>query len=81
MNALDEVLMSYRDMFGAKTERANGVHRAARAEVAEMRALLRECLSAVRFSLDADKEGGFTHTVMAWERVITRIDAVLEGAK
>ena len=37
MSALDEVLESYRDMFGVKTDRANETHRLACEEVARLR--------------------------------------------
>lgn len=37
MTALDEVLESYRDMFGVKTDRANEIHRLACEEVSRLR--------------------------------------------
>lgn len=37
MSAIDEVLESYRDMFGVKTERANQTHRLACEELARLR--------------------------------------------
>lgn len=37
MTALDEVLESYRDMFGVNSDRANEIHRLACIEVVELR--------------------------------------------
>ena len=64
---LDIVLASYRDMFGAKTERGNEIHRAACAEVARLRES--ETSLAITSSLLEERERQLDEAAEIFERL------------
>lgn len=71
MDELETVLASYRDMFGAKTDRANEIHKAACIEVTRLQAIeaaAREVKKAYEPFSDTDHYTAVAKLLAALER-------------